>query len=168
MTNVGEIHELIGGRASTRALRRPACVATLVLGVAFFAACSARETVSQSVGVEDVPVTVAPVVQKTVPVEIRVIGNVEAYSTVSAKSQVEGIVVRVHFAEGQDVKQGALLFTIDSRPFETTRHQAEANLARDVALEKNALAQADRYTKLFEAGIVSQEQYDQFRTSAES
>jgi multidrug efflux system membrane fusion protein len=115
-----------------------------------------------------VPVAVATVVEKTVPVDIRVIGNVEAFSTVSVKSQVEGIVERVHFREGQDVRQGDLLFTIDSRPFEAALRQAEANLARDAALEKNAKAQADRYSKLFEAGIVSQEQYDQFRTNAES
>jgi multidrug efflux system membrane fusion protein len=130
--------------------------------------CAPQTTISQNVAVPAVPVAVATAVQKTVPVDIRVIGNVEAFSTVSVKSQVEGIVERVHFKEGQDVKQGDLLFTIDSRPFETALHQAEANLARDVALEKNAKAQADRYSKLFEAGIVSQEQYDQFRTSAES
>jgi multidrug efflux system membrane fusion protein len=111
---------------------------------------------------------VADVRQKTVPVEVHAIGNVEAYSTVSVKSQVEGIIEGVHFTEGQDVRQGDLLFTIDFRPFETALRQAEANLARDIALEKNAQAQAERYTKLFEAGIVSQEQYDQFRTSAES
>jgi len=140
----------------------------LLPAVTVLAGCSPQATVSQSVRNEAVPVAVADVRQKTVPVEVHAIGNVEAYSTVSVKSQVEGIIEGVHFTEGQDVRQGDLLFTIDSRPFETALRQAEANLARDLALEKNAQAQADRYTKLFEAGIVSQEQYDQFRTSAES
>jgi len=158
------------GPASGFCSRAPHAIFPLILLSVVFAlaGCAPQTTVSQSVAVRAVPVAVATVVQKTVPVDIRVIGNVEAFSTVTVKSQVEGIVERVHFREGQDVRQGDLLFTIDSRPFETALHQAEANLERDVALEKNAKAQADRYTKLFEAGIVSQEQHDQFRTSAES
>jgi multidrug efflux system membrane fusion protein len=158
------------GRTSGFCSRAPHAIFPLfLLSVVFaFAGCAPQTTVSQRVAVPAVPVAVATVVEKTVPVDIRVIGNVEAFSTVSVKSQVEGIVERVHFREGQDVRQGDLLFTIDSRPFEAALHQAEANLARDAALEKNAKAQADRYSKLFEAGIVSQEQYDQFRTNAES
>ncbi|MBZ5513356.1 MAG: efflux RND transporter periplasmic adaptor subunit [Acidobacteriia bacterium] len=136
--------------------------------LAFALGCSSQAQAPKTRDTPSVPVVVVPAVQKTVPVEIRAIGNVEAFSTVSVKSQVEGIVERAHFMEGQDVQEGDLLFTVDSRPFETALHQAEANLARDAAVEKNAKAQADRYTKLFEAGIVSQEQYDQFQTSAES
>ncbi|HOP41871.1 MAG TPA: biotin/lipoyl-binding protein, partial [Geobacteraceae bacterium] len=64
-----------------------------------------------------VPVTVATVKQRTVPVQVRAIGNVEAYSTVSIKSQVNGMIEKVHFREGQDVTKGQLLFSIDSRPF---------------------------------------------------
>ena len=62
------------------------------------------------------PVTAAAVIQKTVPVQISAIGNVEAYSTVSVKSQIGGELIRVHFREGQDVKKGDLLFTIDLVP----------------------------------------------------
>jgi multidrug efflux system membrane fusion protein len=53
------------------------------------------------------------------PLQLSAIGNVEAYSTVSVKSQVGGVLTRVHFnfREGQDVSRGALLFTIDPRPF---------------------------------------------------
>ena len=105
---------------------------------------------------------------KTVPVQVRTIGNGEAYSTVNVKSQVEGQVDSVHFQEGQDVKKGELLFSIDPRPFEAAVQQAEANLARDQALLKNAQSQAARYDELFKSGIVSKDQYDQFNTNATS
>ncbi len=140
----------------------------ILAALAFLSACSqngARGDVAQPFMSVVAPVTVAPVAQKTVPVELRAIGNVEAYSTVSVKSQVEGQLERVYFREGQDVKKGDLLFTIDSRPFEAALRQAEANLARDQAQEKNARAQADRSEKLFESGIVSKDQFDQVRTN---
>ena len=113
-----------------------------------------------------VPVTVATVTQKTVPIEVRVIGNGEAYSTVVVKSQVDGQLQRVYFQEGQDVREGDLLFAIDPRPFDSALKQAEANLARDLAQEKNAQAQADRAQKLYEDGLISREQFDQFRSNA--
>ncbi len=115
-----------------------------------------------------VPVTIATAAQKTVPVEVRVIGNVEAYSTVTVRSQLDGLVDSVHFQEGQDVKAGDLLFTLDSRPYVARLQQNEANLAKDIAQAKNAEAQADRYTKLFQAGIVSKDQYDTFHTNADA
>jgi multidrug efflux system membrane fusion protein len=128
------------------------------------------------------PVEVAPVVQKTVPVQLRAIANVQAYSTVSVKSRVMGQLMRVYFKEGQDVKMGELLFTIDPRPFEAALKQAEANLERDIAQvkqaeanierdmaqAKNAQVEADRYKFLFEKGVVPRQQYDNLRTSAEA
>src|ERR1019366_6525299 len=79
----------------------------------------------------DVPVTVATASQKDVPVEIQVIGNVEAYSTISAKAQVGGQLNKVNFNEGDYVKTGDLLFTIDQRPLEAALNLAIANAARD-------------------------------------
>lgn len=113
-----------------------------------------------------VPVHVANVVQKTIPVELRAVGTVEAYSTVSVRSQITGSLTRVHFKEGRDVQKGDLLFTIDPRPFEAALKQAEAILARDVAQLENALQQARRYEELVKKQYVSQEQYDQIRTNA--
>ncbi len=113
-----------------------------------------------------VPVTVATVLKKTIPVEIRAIGNVEAYSTVAIKAQVSGQLMGVHFREGQDVKNGDLLFTIDRRPFEVALQQAEANLARDEARAENGRAQAHRYAMLLQEGVASKEQYDQVRAEA--
>lgn len=112
------------------------------------------------------PVTAAVVVQKTVPVRIRAIGNVEAYSTVGVKSQIGGELAKVHFREGQDVKKGDLLFTIDPRPYEAALKQAEANLAKDTAQLENAREEVRRYAELVKKGYVAQEQYDQIRTNS--
>jgi len=115
-----------------------------------------------------VPVTVGKASLANVPVQVRVIGTGEAFSTVNVKAQVEGRVESVHFQEGQDVKKGDLLFSIDSRPFEAATRQAEANLAKDEALLQNAQAQSQRYEALFASGIVSKDQHDQFKTNATS
>jgi multidrug efflux system membrane fusion protein len=128
------------------------------------------------------PVMIGEVVQKTVPLQIRAIGNVQAYSNVSIKAQINGEVIKVKVKEGQDVKKGDLLFEIDPRPFQAAISQAEANLAKDVAAEKqaqatlkkdlaqskNAQVEADRFVDLQRQGVVAKEQYDQRRTTAES
>jgi len=112
-----------------------------------------------------VPVAVATARLQDVPVQVRAIGNVEAFSTVSIKAQVSGPVMSVHFTEGQDVNKGDLLFSIDPRPFQVALEQAQAALAKDTALLENAKAQEDRYAKLLREGVIAQEQYDQFRTN---
>ena len=119
-------------------------------------------------GREAVPVLVATAVQKSVPVQIRAVGNVEAYNTVSIKSQVTGVLQKAHFKEGQDVKIGQLLFTIDPRPLEAALKQAEANLARDSAQLRNTREQLKRYAELVEKQYVSREQYDQIKTNADA
>lgn len=111
-------------------------------------------------------VTAGTVIQKTVPVQIRAIGNVEAYSTVAVKSQIGGELIRVHFKEGLDVKKGDILFTIDPRPYEAALKEAEANLAKDTAQVENAREEVRRYADLVKKGYVAQEQYDQIRTNA--
>ena len=112
-----------------------------------------------------VPVRAGFVTQKTVPVQIRAIGNVEAYSSVAVKAQIGGVLDRVHFREGQDVNKGAMLFTIDPRPYEAALKQTDANLARDTAQLENARQEARRYEELVKKGYVSQSQYDQVRTN---
>src|SRR4051812_36369659 len=81
----------------------------------------------------DVPVTVATANHKNVPVEIQVIGNVEAFTTISVKAQVTGQLVAANFQEGDFVKKGDLLFEIDPRPLEAILNQAQANMTRDEA-----------------------------------
>ncbi len=133
-------------------------------------------------GDQVVPVNIATASLRTVPVEIEVIGNVEAYSTIGVKAQVGGELVTVHFQEGDTVKKGDLLFNIDRRPFDAMVSQAQANLsrdtaqlsqakanlARDVAAQKYSQAQAQRYQNLFKQGIISQDQSEQYTADADS
>jgi len=114
------------------------------------------------------PVTVSPVVQKTVPVELSAIGNVEAYSSVAVKSRIGGELKKVHFLEGQPVRQGDLILTIDPLPYEAALKQAQANVARTVALTKKADEDLRRYQDLIQKEYISQEQYDQARANVEA
>jgi membrane fusion protein, multidrug efflux system len=175
---------------------RPLAVASLIVMTAI-AGCSERKANGEAQRQRPaVPVTVAAVTRKPIPLEIRAIGNVEAYANVTVKTMVNGELMRVHFREGQDVKKGDLLYTIDPRPFEAALAQAQANvekdrgqvaqaranlekdvarvaqakavLARDVAQAKNAEATEVRWRELWKRELVAREQYEQIKTAAES
>ena len=107
-----------------------------------------------------VVVVVAPAVVKPMAVKMRAVGNVEASSTVEVRSQVTGELESVEFTEGQDVRKGQLLFTIDSRPFEAALKQSEAALARDTAQSKNLEAQRGRLENLLKSGLVARADYE--------
>jgi multidrug efflux system membrane fusion protein len=111
-------------------------------------------------------VSVAPVVRRDAPVTLHGIGRVEAYATVAVKAQVEGQLASLHFAEGQEVKRGDLLFEIDPRPFEAALHQAEAMLAKNRAEAANARVESGRLLSLIKIGVVSRDEYDQAATRA--
>lgn len=113
-----------------------------------------------------VPVNVARAVKKTVPIQLSAIGTAEAYSTVSIKGQVNAVLKEVHFKQGDFVKKGDLLFTLDARPFQASLAQAQANLARDKAQADLTIVQAERYKKLYDQGISAKEQYDQMQANA--
>ena len=147
-----------------------AMLLTLAALTALLAACGATKDNSKGPQVRDaaVPVTVAAAVRKDVPLQVKAIGNVEPFSTVSIKSMVAGEILEVGFSEGQDVKKGSLLFVIDRRPYEAALAQAEGNLARDRANAANSKAQATRWEALFKEGVVSREQHDQVVTQAQA
>jgi len=113
-------------------------------------------------------VTVGKVTQKTMPVEVVAVGNVEPISTISIRAQVAGEVRDVHFKEGDFVAKGQVLLTIDSRPYEAALAQAKAALARDKATGVYNRAQARRYKTLFEQGVVPAEQVDSFTSAADA
>jgi multidrug efflux system membrane fusion protein len=108
------------------------------------------------------PVLVAQAVETNVPVQIDPppVGHVLPYSTVTIRPQVGGVISQVHFQEGQEVKKGDLLFTIDPRPTQAALDAARAALARDQAQLENAKIQFDREQKLFEQKLVSQDEFD--------
>ena len=115
----------------------------VVCAVSFISGCSKKAEPPKAMPAA--PVTVETVSRRSVPIQLRAIGNVEAYTTVGIKAQIGGTLARVHFNEGQDVKKGSLLFTIDPRPFEAALRQSEATLARDRAQYENAKKDANRY-----------------------
>lgn len=114
------------------------------------------------------PVIVSTVEQRNVPIQITAIGNVEAYQTVQIRSQVNGQIESIHFKEGQEVRRGQLLYSLDKRPFQAALEQAQGNLKRDQAQAANAKLQAERYTDLEKQGVISHEQADLQRTQASS
>ncbi|NTV43084.1 MAG: efflux RND transporter periplasmic adaptor subunit, partial [Syntrophobacteraceae bacterium] len=155
-------YRILRGEVGLRLFLRQ--VLLLTLSVITIAGCSGDAT-GQKKGNDArqrpvVPVTVTTSVEKAVPVQLRAIGKVQAFSTVTIKSQVAGQIVSVHFREGQEVKQGDLLFTIDPRPFEANVKKAEAQLAKDRAQLQNAKKLIERYQAVVKRGYVSEEQYD--------
>lgn len=114
------------------------------------------------------PVVTAAATTRTIPVALETVGTVEPYTTVTVRAQVNGEVTRVNFHEGKDVAAGQPLFTLDRRATDAAIRKAEANLVRLLTVEKNARANADRYAQLIKDGIVTQEQYDTYRTQADA
>jgi len=107
-----------------------------------------------------VPVVTTHSVSKAVPVTIPAVGTAEPLATVQIRAQVTGQLSAIHFTEGQEVKKGTPLFTLDARPFEAALQQAQAVLARDTAQSKNAQSQKARYEDLFKRGLIARDQYE--------
>lgn len=155
--------------------RIPALLSAAVISISLLSAGCAAEDAAATANargggrgggaVAAVPVTVAQVVQKSMPIEITVIGAAEPYSSVSIRSQITGQMTAVNFTEGDDVKAGQVLFALDRRPLEAALEQAKANLDRDIAQAANAAAQFKRFQELADRGIATKEQVDTARTS---
>ncbi|HUO35082.1 MAG TPA: efflux RND transporter periplasmic adaptor subunit [Candidatus Acidoferrum sp.] len=152
--------------ASNKNIRHASPLVVLLCAMALLSGCATKT--AQTAPNLAVPVTVAKAVEKTVPIELTAIGTGEAYSKVSIESQVNGILDAVHFQQGDFVKKGQLLFTLDARPFQAALAQAQGNLARDKAQAELAHVQAERYAKLFHEGVAPRETYDQNQATAEA
>jgi membrane fusion protein, multidrug efflux system len=164
-----------------RKLRTKGLALTAVLTfVVFTSACQKKE--QPDVQRPPASVTLASAVSQDVPVYLDAIGKTVAREVVSIEPQVSGRILKIHFADGADVKKGDLLFTIDPQPFEVAlqqarasldrstslKRQAEANLAKDIAQAKTGEVERGRYEQLVEQGVVSKSQYDQVRTNSEA
>jgi multidrug efflux system membrane fusion protein len=197
----------VGTSAPRRAFRKVrlfyalGAIAALILGFVILYKASKSAAVDPPSGAsakmsETIPVLTATAILKSLPLEVRNIGNVEAYSVVNVIAQVGGQLTHVYFTQGQDVKSGDLLFQIDPRPYQALLgqaeanvvrdqsqiHSAQANLARDTAAAKQTEAnlqkdsaqqnyadvEVGRYKQLVADGAVSQEQSDQIRTNSET
>lgn len=113
-------------------------------------------------------VTVAEAVARDVPVQLFAIGSVRASATVSIKSQQKGQLQKVGFKEGDDVRAGELIFTIDVRPYEAALAQAQANLDRDRALLARAESDLKRAEELMKSDSIAQSAYDQYRSNVDA
>jgi multidrug efflux system membrane fusion protein len=153
-------------RTASRVLRQVAVTGVVVGVIAIFTGCSSNNT--QAAKPSAVPVVVATVQQKNVPIQLQAIGSVEPYSNVAVKTQITGELTGVFFKEGQFVKKGQLLFTLDKRPLQADLRRAEGALARDKAQAANAVVQARRYSVLWNQGVVAKEQYDTMQSNAEA
>jgi membrane fusion protein, multidrug efflux system len=112
-----------------------------------------------------VPVVTAKVQTKSIPVLIPAVGTAEPLQTVQIRAQTTGQLSTVHFSEGQEVRKGQPLFTLDPRPFQAALSQAEAVLARDTATANNAERQKATYEDLFKRGLIPRDQYETQRAS---
>jgi membrane fusion protein, multidrug efflux system len=113
-----------------------------------------------------VPVTVAAAEVRTVPFVLQANGTVEPMQTVAIQPQVGGIITRILFREGDDVKAGQPLFEIDPRSYQATYEQAQAVVARDRAQLANAQQDVTRYQTLVAKDYVTTQQFEQVKTTA--
>ncbi|MGI8958930.1 MAG: efflux RND transporter periplasmic adaptor subunit [Bryobacteraceae bacterium] len=157
-----------------------------LVGVMLLASCAKKgpsgAQAAMMMMMQEVPVRAVPAITSDVPLDVSGVGNVEAVASVDVKSRVAGQVMRVDFQEGQDVRQGQLLFEIDPEPLLRQIAQIQADLAKDGALEqqaranvvkdeamlKQSRAQAGRGVALAKEGIFSKEQTEQVVATADS
>ncbi len=186
---MGGRHRLPYGRGSvthfkpSRGRKRLVILIFSLAVVLLLSGCSRQDAVHAQAGKTPVvAVRVVPAMTKDIPLDIASIGNVEAISSVDVKSRIAGQVAQVRFESGQDVQAGQVLFQIDSEPLLRQIAELEANIARDVAQEKQALAnvakdeaqlksdkaKADRGRQLAKEGIFSKEQTETLVSAADS
>ena len=152
------------------------------LAALIFTSCTNKAAAPAGFERPPAPVTIAEAAMQDVPVYLDAIGKTVARETVAVQPQVPGRIMKIHFTDGANVRKGDLLFTIDPRPFQAAVSEAQAAVAKDVALKKQAEAnlnrdqavarwnalQVKRYAQLVEAGVVPREQYEQLAATAES
>ncbi len=130
--------------------------------------CKADDRTPAAQAKPPLPVEVAVASRQSVPLELGAVGQVEAAATVTVRSQVAGVIAAVHFREGEEVKRGELLFTLDPTPFRAALAKAQADLQQNRVEAENARRDAERYAQLLAAGFVSREEADAVQSRAES
>ena len=140
-------------------------LACFALAAALLSAGCSR-TKPDAGGPPPVPVQVAKVLQQDVPRRIDSVGTVQALRTVTVKSQVDGVIAKLQFKEGDEVQTGDLLVSLDRRPFENALLQAQAALATARAQAAEAIIDAERYSHLDQQAAISKEAFTQYQTRA--
>src|SRR5207245_6406244 len=161
-------HTTVFARSKSKFLfgSEPSFLTAFFLALLAAAGCS-KQQAAPAARPTAVPVVVAKVTQRAMPVQLTAIGNVGAYA-VSVRAQVAGELLELHVKEGEFVHKGQLLFTIDPRPYEAALAQVQATLLRDKAVAANSRAQAQRISRLLADGVVSPSDADASKSAADA
>jgi membrane fusion protein, multidrug efflux system len=143
----------------------PALVGLLIIALALPGCQDSNSAAKPGAGAPAVPVVVAKVERRTVPLTVTGIGNVEPIESVAVKSRIDGEIVAVQVRDGQDVTKGQLLFELDPRTLGSQLRQLEANETKDRALLANARSLERRYADLLSKGFISDEAFSQAKTA---
>jgi len=137
-------------------------IVVVILALRHHAATQAAQSAAAAASARNrtVPVAVAPVVMRDVPVFLDGLGNVNALNTVTVKTRIDGQLVRFDFQEGQMVHAGEEIALIDPRPSEAQLAQADAARFKDEATLENARHDLERYAELYKTGVIPQQQYN--------
>ncbi|MDV0705147.1 efflux RND transporter periplasmic adaptor subunit [Enterobacter asburiae] len=111
-------------------------------------------------------VSAADVVVKSISQWDSFNGRIEAVESVQLRPRVSGYIDKVNYTDGQEVKKGEVLFTIDDRTYRAALEQAQANLARAKTQASLAQSEANRTDKLVNTNVVSREEWEQRRSAA--
>lgn len=144
----------------------PSRMAAILLAALLVAACHSEP--AKPPVKPPVPVRVAKVASRDVPVALRAVGTVEPRATVEVRARVGGVLEQVAFREGSDVRRGELLFVIDPQPFQVAVQRAEAQAARQQALAAAARDKERRYAVLIGEGLISRQEYELLRAEADA
>lgn len=115
-----------------------------------------------------VPVTVAPVVQKDVPLEVDTFGRAQSKASVTIKAKVTQVIQAVHFKEGDMVSHGDLLFSLDSRSYKAALEQAQAAMSRDKVMAAGAQLDLRRAEKMLENKLLAPADFDKVKMTADA
>lgn len=138
-------------------------IALAVVLILVFKSCSKKKPVPQ---VHPRPVRMAAAVKKDIPVYIDSFGTINSYYDVNIQARVTGEVMAAHFREGDEVKQGDLLFSIDVRPYEAELEKAQATLAEDMVDSKLKQDTLERNRKLMEKNLISKQDFETYQSDA--
>ena len=147
-----------------RVMLRPASL-TLLIPVVLASGCSGSTPRPRNARM---PVTVAQAELRTVPLSLTATGTIEAAQNADVGSQVGGVVTRIAFSEGQEVREGQVLIELDPRPFRNALEQAQATLARSRVQAENARREASRARQLLDQNLLSRSEFEQKISNAEA
>jgi multidrug efflux system membrane fusion protein len=127
---------------------------------------SCDNSAAQNAAPQAPAVSAADVVVKSISQWDSFNGRIEAVESVQLRPRVSGYIEKVNYTDGQEVKKGEVLFTIDDRTYRAALEQAQATLARAKTQASLARSEASRTDKLINSNVVSREEWEQRRSAA--